>query len=553
MADIKRTARIAIVGMGPRGLGALEALAERCGPETPRLQIDIFDPAPSPGAGPNFDPAEPRYCLLNTPYRAIAIRPPKGASIGGFAQWQEGHPDPDHFPPRAALGRYLEARLADLLRHGFARPEPAIQFLRAPVQQIIREGDAWRLHSAAKDHGLYDEVLLTLGQPPVHPDEQLARWQDHAAKSKAALMPAYPARALCDAVAAWQGKRVAIRGLGLSTYDVLRGLTLAQGGVFASGHYHPSGREPERILPFSLNGQPPFPKPETQVLDATFSPTEAETTAFTEAATKAVAADPDAASALLSEALVAPVARILTAQNTPALAVHVWLAQEWEAPGSQEDATPLDALTEGIEMARGAAPPSIGYALGQVWRKWQDPWRRAFNPGNASPATAKRLVGFDEGLKRYSYGPPLTSAKELRALVAAGVVDLSCASDPHITSVPEGWRLESAGSTLDVSVMIDAVLPTPNLAQLADTLLPGLKARGHLTALLPDLGAATAPDGRLYDARGNLAPGLCLLGRLALGSVTAVDSLHDCFGQSADRWSDGVVDRLTRRRPHRPV
>jgi len=38
--------------------------------------------------------------------------------------------------------------------------------------------------------------------------------------------------------------------------------------------------------------------------------------------------------------------------------------------------------------------------------------------------------------------------------------------------------------------------------------------------------------------------GLCLLGRLALGSVVAADSLHDCFGEASHRWAEGVVDRL---------
>ncbi len=546
MTNLNTTARIAIVGMGPRGLGALEALTERCGSMAAGLQIDIFDPAPHPGAGPNFNPAEPHYCLLNIPHRDLAIQPPKDTSIGSFAQWQEGQPDADAFPPRAELGRYLEARLADLLRLGNVGGQPVIQFLKNPVQRITRDGTGWRLESASTDHGVYDEVLLTLGQPPVHPDEQYAQWQKHAATTKADLMPAYPARHFRDAAAAWQGKRVAIRGLGLSTFDVLRGLTIGQGGVFERGNYHPSGREPERILPFSLNGQPPFPKPQTEALDATFSPTPAETATFEQAATEAVASDPKTATALLSEALVVAVARIVAAQDIPSDAVHKWLAREWDAPGSQEHAAPLDTLKQGIDMARGAVPPSIGYALGQVWRKWQDPWRNAFNPGHASPATARRLIGFDEGLKRYSYGPPLASAEELRALVDAGVVDLSCASDPDISAIPEGWRLETVGRSVEVSVMIDAVLPTPNLEHLADPLLSDLIERGQLTALSPELAAATAPDGSLYDRKGNLAPGLCLLGRLALGSVTAVDSLHDCFGESADRWAAGVLNRHNR-------
>lgn len=105
----------------------------------------------------------------------------------------------------------------------------------------------------------YDEVLLTLGQPPAEPDAQWADWQEHAGRREAEVAQAYPAAKLRARAAAWQSKHVAIRGLGLSTYDVLRGLTLAQGGRFDAAGYHASGREPCRILPFSLNGQPPSP------------------------------------------------------------------------------------------------------------------------------------------------------------------------------------------------------------------------------------------------------------------------------------------------------
>ena len=44
------------------------------------------------------------------------------------------------------------------------------------------------------------------------------------------------------------------------------------------------------------------------------------------------------------------------------------------------------------------------------------------------------------------------------------------------------------------------------------------------------------PDGRP-------APGLAVLGRMASGSVIAVDSIHDCFGAAAERWAEGVAAR----------
>lgn len=123
MSGNKEAARIAILGLGS---GALQALAERWDADSRVLQIDVFDPSPRPGAGPNFDPKEPPYCLLKIPCRDIAIRPPKGSAVGSFVEWQGGNPDPDVFPTRADLGRYLSARCADVIGRGFAHTHCSI-------------------------------------------------------------------------------------------------------------------------------------------------------------------------------------------------------------------------------------------------------------------------------------------------------------------------------------------------------------------------------------------------------------------------------------------
>jgi uncharacterized NAD(P)/FAD-binding protein YdhS len=538
-------ARIAVIGFGPRGLGALEALSQRLTGTDGRIEIDIYEPGPHPGAGPNFAPSEPAYCLLNIPNRDIAIRPPKGSRVGHFAEWQDRPVHPDSFPSRAEMGRYLMARRDDLFARGFTKTGATCEVIPAAVARISSEGAGWRLQSESGAEAPYDEVLLTLGQPPVEPDAQWAEWQEHAARREAEVAQAYPAAELRARAAAWRGKHVAIRGLGLSTYDVLRGLTMAQGGRFDAAGYHASGREPCRILPFSLNGQPPFPKPQDAAFDALFNPTSEETAGFSKAATAAVSAGPEEAPSLISDALLPVVARILAPHNVRAAEIANWLKVEWSDPGAQDRLPPMKALRHGIDLATGEVAPSIGYTLGQVWRKWQDAWRAAFDPGNASPQTAKRLIDFDEWLKLYSYGPPLASARELLALIDAGLVDLSFATNPEITNSAQGWTLQAEGQAAEVSVIVDAVLPAPNLSGIAAPPLPDLISHGLLSPLSSDLAAATAPDGTLCAPDGRPVPGLCLLGRLALGSVTAVDSLHDCFGQSADRWAQGVIDRLS--------
>ncbi|SFR05169.1 FAD/NAD(P)-binding protein [Poseidonocella sedimentorum] len=537
--------RIALVGMGPRALGALEALAERARARGIRCAVDGFDPFAAPGAGPNFDPDESPICKLNIPLRDIAIRPPESSGVGRFADWSKAGLGPDDFPTRAELGRYLCARYDDLLRQNVLD----IRHLRHRITALSRRADGWYLTHGAGWLGPYDEVLLTLGQPPSRPDPQKADWAEHVAQGAGALAEAYPARELAVAAREWAGKTVAIRGLALSAFDILRVLTCEQGGTFTEEGYRASGREPARILPFSLNGQPPYPKPLTETLDACFAPLETETARFTAAIEEAAsAASPEAARAALNAALIPPMARILRSSSTAVdeAALHDWLAQEWAEPGSQQDETagPEETLDRGIAMATGAAPPGIGYVLGQLWRKWQDPFRAGYNPAETPAETAEALVGFDEGLKRYSYGPPVASSRELRALIDAGLVRLDLAVDPEIEMTGSGWTLAKSGNQEAVSVMIDAVMPSPDPMTLDAPLVDELIDEGWVVRLSEALAAHTAADGGLIGAEGrDVPPGLCLLGRLALGSVIAVDSLHDCFGEASDRWARGVLSR----------
>jgi hypothetical protein len=308
----------------------------------------------------------------------------------------------------------------------------------------------------------------------------------------------------------------------------------------------PSGNEPARILPFSLDGRPPFPKPETEALDARFEPTGEETRTFAKNIAKAATATPKKAQELLTEALSGVVIRILREVGNSAGPCDVaeWLKTEWSAPGSQETDGPLESLRAGIAMAEGRCLPTIGYTVGQVWRKWQDALRSGFNPADTPPDIAEKIIAFDEGLKRYSYGPPISSSRELAALIDAGIVDLDYAVDPDFALTSDGWTMKSGSGSIEASVMIDAVMASPDLSILRPPLLVGLMDAGRLCPINESLAAHTAADGQLVDRQGKMSPGLCLLGRLALGSVVAADSLHDCFGEASHRWAQGVVERL---------
>ncbi|MDS9469097.1 FAD/NAD(P)-binding protein [Paracoccus sp. MBLB3053] len=537
--------RIAVIGMGPRGLGAIEALFATL-TDGISVTLDLFDPRPCPGAGPNFSPSQNSLNLLNLPLRAVDLpSPPR--NFPSLAEWLgQDKKAMETYPSRAQLGSYLTGRFANLVEAGQAGVTISQHQLAA--DQLLRDAaDGWWIRAAGARHGPYDEVLLAQGQPATAPDQQLAKWHEHARCGVRDVVSVYPDHELLDAASGWAGKVVAVRGMGLATLDAIRLLTLGQGGKFRDGEYLPSGREPLRILPFSLNGLPPYPKPETLAIDARFAPSREETGSFCAALRRAIDLPGEGAIEALCEAIVPPVIRVLESQSVD-LSEHEirsWLACEQNAPGEQEVRGPVDVLRAGIAMAAGETPPDIGYTIGQIWRKWQNELREVYNPSAPRPGTISALIAFDEGLKRYSYGPPLSTMTELLTLVEAGRVDLRAANDPDILMTRDGWQLVEEDETARVVAIVDAVLPTPQLGQMTDPLIAALRDSGDLTAIGPKLGVKLRPDGGVIGRAGPL-PGLSLLGRLGLGSVIAVDSLHDCFGAAADRWAAGVVSRALR-------
>jgi diaminopimelate decarboxylase len=58
--------RVAIIGLGPKGLYALERLVHlsRSLPEA-SIQLVVYEPHPVPGAGPWYDPEQPDYLRMN--------------------------------------------------------------------------------------------------------------------------------------------------------------------------------------------------------------------------------------------------------------------------------------------------------------------------------------------------------------------------------------------------------------------------------------------------------------------------------------------------------
>ncbi len=274
---------IAIVGTGPRGLSVLERLAvllrdsDSDNDNDPSRPVNIYAvDAVEVGSGRVWRTDQGDWFTMNTVVGQVSMfsgepdggrpRPGAGPSLG---QWlAEYAPDaqnrpalgPDDFASRRDYGRYLRfvyrTITDELPSHVRLIPVRArVTAVRpTPLGDYEVTLDDSRTLAAHK-------VVLATGHPRNEPDEFDRAMLAFAETRPGVRYLAGDSAAELDLEGAVPpGATVAIRGLGLSFYDVLLSLTVGRGGAFArdgEGHlrYVPGGREPH-IVAGSRSGLP---------------------------------------------------------------------------------------------------------------------------------------------------------------------------------------------------------------------------------------------------------------------------------------------------------
>ncbi|MFE1953515.1 FAD/NAD(P)-binding protein [Streptomyces sp. NPDC059524] len=270
---------IVVVGTGPRGLSVLERLAVRLREADDRRPVTIYAvDAVEVGAGRIWRTDQDSWFAMNTVIGQVTMfsggpdggrpRPGAGPSLGEWlheyapqrAREGDGH-GPHDFASRLEYGRYLRfvyRTLTDEL-------PPHVRLI--PVQgrvTSVRPAQDGRYRVTIDERRSWDadRVVFATGHPDNEPDA-FDRAMTEFAEGRPGLhyVPGDSAADMDlseEAIPA--GTTVAVRGMGLSFYDVLMSLTEGRGGRFvrdAGGRlrYEPSGREP-RIVAGSRSGLP---------------------------------------------------------------------------------------------------------------------------------------------------------------------------------------------------------------------------------------------------------------------------------------------------------
>ena len=469
----------------------------------------------------------------------------------------------DTFPPRATFGNYLSQRFESLcepLRHA-----NVFSLVNDTVDKIISEEGKWGVEDRSGRTHFIDDIVLTVGHQPTEADPQLSGWKAQV-KGVAGLhlfTDAYPVE---DIVKAMQGEStgtVAIRGYGLATIDVVRALA-EQFGSFGTPDaqtraqtYSLAKDKRLKIAPFSLDGLCIGPKPVTPQLDSHFAPTEAELQALKDhLSNKEIQAAAKDANFLIN-AMCPIIVRVFidmpdkqsgspTDRGEIEHLIRKWIQDNHLKHECILDTSipPGEMLANLTGMAIGKLPVTLDYCIGQVWRQCQMKIYSALSHGALPDNVLAEVIGVDEALKRFSYGPPVESLQQLIALHDAGILNLDLLNNPNIELGDEGWTLYSGDDSFTTKVMINAVVDAPDIEAVQSPLLSSLLEDGLIEPVHDGLGIATGEDAYVVTAEAQKAVPVALLGRLSKGTVIGVDAILECFGERPHTWAKSAVARV---------
>ena len=281
---LRTKARIAIIGIGARGLNVLERIIAYARHDVACvLEVYLFDPS-LPGVGVH-SVSQPDHLILNTvacqltQFSDDSLRD-AGPILAGpsFFEWMseqhEAEPiedrsatykaiDPNAYYPRATFGKYLNWVFSYL--KALAPKHVRIIHCQTSVDHITRvDNHRWRLVTGGgANEREVDFVFLTTGHSRKTPTAEDLELTSHVDRARAAnpklsiVLDPYPVKRTLASISA--AHTVAVEGAGLTAFDVISELTLGRGGRFQHDGchyvYRPSGNEP-RILLISRSGLP---------------------------------------------------------------------------------------------------------------------------------------------------------------------------------------------------------------------------------------------------------------------------------------------------------
>ncbi|MGB5981795.1 MAG: FAD/NAD(P)-binding protein [Nonlabens sp.] len=555
---------LAIVGLGPRGLYALEQYYLRASQKSTQdlPKTIIFEEQEELGVGKAWSVNQPDANWINIADRSLEPFPSRPAmrlknqnfpEFPSYLDWLEEVMDhtvsdtKDVFHRRKIMGSYLTQRTASVL-------EPLqdlwiITIKRSKTTAIHKKNHQFYLATNASEKFVAQKVVLALGHLQTAISDQNQEFQNLAHKDGIHFSVHCYSKEAMDIYAF--AKAISIKGLGLSMIDILRmvlehykgNFERVDGSIFLK---YKAAEEHPVLIPFSLDGLPSVPKPLGKHIDLMFSLDPKSQSELMK--TLSVIRDtPDSDVAQLIEPIASEIATVYgnlkqrhCDQNIEK-ATLVKLIVDWLQDPTlshdhilDQDLPITNYMRKTCKMAVGAVPPSLDYVVGQTWRQLQGDLYNVFSHKTPAPLLAD-FIKIDEQTKRYSYGPPVESILQLIALEEAGILNFDFVIDPEIELVDSGFQLSNDTESVTTMAMIDAILSGPDIKEVTDPLVQQLQKDGLAQQVHEKLGFHVDQDAT-HIVAGQRIEGLYSLGRITKGSIYGVDAILEAFNEEKVKW-----------------
>ncbi|SFB02132.1 FAD/NAD(P)-binding protein [Algoriphagus aquimarinus] len=506
--------KIALVGLGPKGLYGLERILANLNLlEDPiSIEIHLFNKTGSFGAGGIYDTNQPDFLLMNYVNGYINMWPeakpdPIVSDPLTFVEWLELHQDEfphagaGTFASRATVGRYLADGFDQLIQ---ACPDHISIYKHiGEVIDLQKDLDDYSIIFRNADFTEIEisginKLLIATGHPCVNDVDKVSK-NNH-------IDFIYPVDSKFSSIQSQDS--IAIRGMGLTFVDAILGLTEGRKGSFevlnnGDLRYLASGLEPAVIFPFSKSGLLMIPRGNTLEIPP-YEPVFFTKQALNDLETSVGKFDfvKQLFPLIEQEYMFVYYSRLfseagwnLKFDNDFSIIhkqidrFHVefplyqpfdlesFLRKPFTSTGLNYSS--LEYLCISIEEAeRGENVSALAAAAG-LWRHLSELFNEVYKFGGLTPASQKVFIENYAGhFNRISYGPPIQNMKKVEAIAKAGFIDFTFAQNSELV---ENERLELTNSTLNMSAtvdyLVDARIPKVQLQKCTGEFYGNLLAR----------------------------------------------------------------------------
>jgi uncharacterized NAD(P)/FAD-binding protein YdhS len=574
---------IGIVGLGPRGSWALENFVIELHRQNQLtdIQLLLFEKSNHHGNGHVYATNQIESNWINICERILHLD--KRAEINlstclipsfpSYHIWANLNYDiiskkqPDTYPPRAKLGIYLSQRFESFI-DPLLSAKIAIIYKEKVEEVLVNKDNKIQINTNLHSYKDIDEVLLTIGHQTTVLDNQLADWEKFAAGKPALThyISPYPIDQFLHSDKLTDSSSVGIRGFGLSMIDVARAIAnkfgkfVTHDAYTKSCSYVTTNDLDRMIVPFSLDGLPPVPKPISAHIDNWYKPSSQQLIDFESKIGNALTQQQACNSDFLIKAF-APIAAEVYINLHQTYSQDQYSANElehviteWLRDNNYNHATILStnhdvvkSIQDHVAMALGQQDISLDYCVGQVWRYCQPSIYKQLSYNACKEEVIADIIALEESTKRYSYGPPVESMQQMLALIDAGVMTMDMVDNPDFKLTEKGWCFSKDDKTITVGIMINSVLSPPQIKSVNSPIVKNMLSDDLIEAVHDDLGVSTDESGYLISSEHNNKAPIALLGRLAKGTIIGVDAILECFGDRPQKWAIEAANRHVNR------